>query len=196
MKFIKDQSTFTKLVFAFSLMQVLLVAMGIIAIRSIDQMHNRVETLYQNHLLPYDLLYDLRAQSLKMHSAVVRHILAYGIDAMDKQEEAIAKLDETVQGLVSRYENDSLSDVEREVSAQLAGQLKIFQKTRANILQLSRLYSKDAAAELQHEQGTQQLAALTSSIQQLIEIKKEQALNNTRPARRWLQVSIARRSDS
>ena len=176
MKRFQNQSTFVKLIIAFSLMQLLLVAMGIIAIRSINQIHNRVETLYQDHLLPYDRLYDLRAQSLKMHTAVAWHILAYGTAAMDKQEEAIAEIDETVQSLFATYENDSLSDVEREVYAQLAGQLKTFQNTRTKILHLSRLYSKDAAAELQREQGTQELVSLTNSIQQLIEIKKDHAL--------------------
>lgn len=176
MKRFQDQSTFVKLIIAFSLMQLLLVVMGIIAIRSINQIHNRVETLYQDHLLPYDRLYDLHAQSLKMHSAVAWHILTYGTAAMDKQEEAIAEIDETAHRLFATYENDSLSDVEREVYAQLAGQLKTFQHTRTKILHLSRLYSKDAAAELQREQGTQELVSLTNSIQQLIEIKKDHVL--------------------
>lgn len=176
MKRFRDQSTFTKLIIAFSLMQLLLVAMGIIAIRSINQIHNRAETLYQDHLLSYDRLYDLRTQSLKMHTAVAWHILTYGTAAMDKQEEVIAQIDETLQRLVATYENDSLSDVEREVSAKLAGQLKTFHNTRKKILHLSRLYSKDASAELQREQGAQELVTLTNSIQQLIEIKKDHAL--------------------
>ncbi len=175
MKKLRDQSILTKLVVAFAVMELLLIGMGVLSIRSITQINERVDRLYDDHILPTHLLHDLRAKSFQMQTAVVWHILTYGTASMASQETEIAALDETFHGLLDGYAQYVRSPSEQELYEDIETRWHDVQATRTKVLRLSTLYSKDAAAELQRNEGAVKLAAFTVAIQRLIELNKDQA---------------------
>ena len=184
MKRFRDHSILTKLVVAFAVMELLLIGMGVLSIRSITQIQERTETLYQDHILPIHLLDDLRANSFKMQTAVAWHILTYGTAMMVTQEQEIAALDKAFQALLDGYAPYISSPQEQALYEDIEARWHNVQATRAKVLQLSTLYSKDAAADLQRDEGAVRLAAFTVAIQRLVELNKDQAAeehtNNTR----------------
>ncbi|MBX3304895.1 MAG: PAS domain S-box protein [Nitrospira sp.] len=175
MKRFRDHSILTKLVVAFAVMELLLIGMGVLSICSITQIQERTETLYQDHILPIHLLDDLRANSFKMQTAVAWHILTYGTAMMVTQEQEIAALDKAFQALLDGYVPYISSPQEQALYEDIEARWHNVQATRAKVLQLSTLYSKDAAADLQRGEGAVKLAAFTVAIQRLIELNKNQA---------------------
>ena len=175
MKQFRDQSILTKLVAAFAVMELLLIGMGVLSIRSLTQIHERAETIYQAHVLPTHLLYDLRAKGFQMQTAVTWHILTYGTAMMESQDNAITALDKAFHQLLEGYAKYVGSPPEQELYEEIEARWHDVQAVRAKVLQLSTLYSKDAASELQRNEGTVKLAAFTVAIQRLIELNKSQA---------------------
>ena len=176
MKRFQDQSILTKLAVGFAIMELLLVGMGVLSVRSIVQVNEHIDRLYEEHVLPTHLLHDLRATSFKMQTAVAWHILTYGSAMMDMQEKELVELDKAFHALLTRYAEYVASPEERELYEDIKARWHDVQATRAHVLQLSTLYSKDAAAELQRGEGAVKLAAFTVAIQRLIELNKDQAV--------------------
>jgi PAS domain S-box-containing protein len=175
MKRFRDQSILTKLVVAFASMELLLIGMGVVSVRSIMQINERADRLYEKRVLPTHLLDDLRANSFKMQTAVAWHILTYGTAMMVTQESEIAALDKAFHELLKGYASYISSPEERALYEDIGARWHDVQTTRANVLRLSTLYSKDAAADLQRGEGAVTLAAFTVAIQRLIQLNKEEA---------------------
>ncbi|HMS84480.1 MAG TPA: PAS domain S-box protein [Nitrospira sp.] len=172
MKRFRDLSILSKLAIAFALMGLLLVGMGVLSVRSIIQLNERIDTLYPTHILPTAQLDDLRAASFKMQTAIAWHILAYGSAMMKLQESEITALDEAFHEQLKSYAKHVKSREEQALYDDIKARWREIQAVQAKVLQLSTLYSKDAAAELQRGEGTVQLVAFTVAIQRLIELNK------------------------
>ena len=175
MKRFRDLSILSKLAIAFGFMELLLIGMSILSVRSTIQFQDRIDTLYQTHVLPTTHLYDLRATNFKMQTAIVRHILAYGSAMMETQEAEIAALDEAFHVQLKGYAKYVISREEQALYEDITARWRDVQATRAKILHLSRLYSKDAADDIQRGEGAARLVAFTAAIQRLIELNKELA---------------------
>ncbi len=175
MKRFRDLSILSKLAIAFGFMELLLVGMSVLSVRSTIQFHDRIDTLYQTHVLPTTHLYDLRATSFKMQTAIARHILAYGSAMMETQETEIAALDEAFHVQLKGYAKYVISREEQALYEDITARWHDVQAARAKVLHLSRLYSKDAADDIQRGEGAARLAAFTAAIQRLIELNKELA---------------------
>lgn len=175
MKRFRDLNILTKLAVGFAVMELLLIGMGIFSVRGIAQVNEHVDRLYKEHVLPTHLLHDLRANSFKMQTAVAWHVLTYGSAMMEIQEKEITALDEAFHALLASYAPHVASPQQRELYGDIQARWHDVQAARANVLQLSRLYSKDAAADLQRGEGAMKLAAFTVAIQRLIELNKDQA---------------------
>ena len=175
MKRFQDLSILSKLAIAFGFMELLLIGMSILSVRSTIQFQDRIDTLYQTHVLPTTHLSDLRATSFKMQTAIVRHILAYGSAMMETQETEIAALDEAFHVQLKGYAKYVLPREEQALYEDITARWRDVQATRAKVLHLSRLYSKDAADEIHRSEGAVHLAAFTGAIQRLIELNKELA---------------------
>ncbi|HRI37812.1 MAG TPA: PAS domain S-box protein, partial [Nitrospira sp.] len=76
----------------------------------------------------------------------------------------------------TRHAEYVASPEERALYEDIKARWRDVQATRARVLQLSTLYSKDAATDLQRSEGAVKLAAFTVAIQRLIELNKDQAL--------------------
>ena len=187
MKKFRDLSILTKLAVGFAIMELLLIGMGILSIRSITQVNERVKTSYEDQVLPTHLLYDLRAKSFQMQTAVAWHILTYGTAMMESQEKEITALDKAFHKLLEGYAQQVASPQEQELYEDIVTRWRDVQTTRAKVLRLSTLYSKDAAADLQRGGGAITLTAFTVAIQRLIELKKDQAAEE--PAASTMLVS-------
>lgn len=175
MKQLRDLSLLTKLGVGLAAMELLLIGMGALSIHSIRQISERADKLYEEHVLPTQLLDDLRANSFKMQTAVAWHILTYGTAMMATQEQEIAALDKAFQELLKNYVPYISSPQEQALYEDIGTRWHDVQATRGKVLQLSTLYSKDAAADLQRDEGAVRLAAFTVAIQRLIELNKNQA---------------------
>ena len=175
MKQLRDLSLLTKLAVGLAVMELMLIGMGALSIHSIRQINERADRLYEEHVLPTHLLDDLRANSFKMQTAVAWHILTYGTAMMVTQEHEIAALDKAFQELLKGYASYISSPQEQAFYEDIGARWHDVQATRAKVLQLSTLYSKDAAADLQRGEGAVRLAAFTVAIQRLIELNKDQA---------------------
>lgn len=180
MKKLRDLSILTRLAVGFAIMELLLIGMGVLSIRSISQVNEGVDKLYEDHILPTHLLYDLRATSFKLQTAIAWHILANGSAMMAVQEKEIATLDEAFHAHLKNYATHVTSPQEQALYEDIETRWRDVQATWTKVLQLSTLYSKDAAAELQRGEGAVRLAAFIVAIQRLIEINKDQAADEHR----------------
>lgn len=175
MKRFRDLSILSKLAIAFGFMELLLIGMSVLSVRSTIQFQDRIDTLYQTHILPTTHLYDLRAASFKMQTAIVRHILAYESAMMEAQETEMAALDEAFHVQLKGYAKYVISREEQALYEDITARWRDVQAARAKVLHLSRLYSKDAADEIHRSEGAVHLAAFTGAIQRLIDLNKELA---------------------
>ena len=127
----------------------LLVLIGWLSFVGMNRLSDNTEFIYKTNLIPTAILGDLRANMLHRSNAVVWHILANDAASMAAQEKRIAELDKQIEDLTAKYEPVIVTESERKLFEQFKGGMPDSKAARKKVLDLSREFRKDAAAEIQ-----------------------------------------------
>ena len=165
----------TKLLYGFSVTACLMILIGTMSVIGMNRLSANTEFIYKTNLLPVTILSDLRAAMLKRSNHVVWHLLATDSATMAAREKSIAELDKQVDELLEQYAPVIVSESERKFFDQLQAGVPAYLEARGKVLQLSRNFSKDAAAELQKTELVQKLSVLFEAVEGLIGENKTQA---------------------
>ena len=165
----------TKLLYGFSVTACLMILVGTMSVIGMNRLSANTEFIYKTNLLPVTILSDLRAAMLKRSNYVVWHLLATDSATMAAREKSIAELDIQIDELINQYAPVIVSESEQKFFDQFKAGMPAYLEARGKVLQLSRNFSKDAAAELQKTELVQKLAVLYEAVEGLIGENKTQA---------------------
>ena len=171
----KNVSIKLKLLCGFGVVGCMLLLLGGLAVFGVNRLSANAEFIYKTNLLPITVLSDLRAAMLKRSNVVVWHILANDGPTMAAREKSITDLDDEIENLLAKYAPVIVTESERKVFDQFKAGVPAYLETRGKVLQLSKNFSKDAAAEAQKTELVAKLAVLYGAIDTLIDENKKQA---------------------
>ena len=153
----------------------LLVMIGWLSFVGMNQLTAATEFIYKTNLIPTAILGNLRANMLHRSNAVVWHILANDAASMAAQEKRIAELDKQIEDLVAKYEPVIVTESEKKLFEQFQGGVPDLKVARKKVLDLSREFRKDAAAEIQRTELAEKLAVLYGAVEGLVAENQKQA---------------------
>ena len=145
----KNLSIRLKLLCGFGVTGFLLVIIGGLSIVGMNRLNGNAEFIYKTNLLGVTVMSDLRAQMLRRNNFVVWHILANDSATMAAREKSITELDKEIEDLLAKYVPLIVVEEEKKVFAKLQAGIPEYMEVRKKVLQLSKNYSKYAAAEVQ-----------------------------------------------
>jgi PAS domain S-box-containing protein len=171
----KSLSIRLKLLCGFGVVGGMLLLLGGFAVFGMNRLNASTESIYKVNLLPVTVLSDLRAAMLKRSNFVVWHILAHDGPTMAAREKAIKDLDSEIEELLAKYAPIIITESEQKTFDRFKAGVPPYLEIRGKVLQLSKNFSKDAAAEAQKTELAETLGVLYGALDALIEENKKQA---------------------
>ena len=171
----KNLSIRLKLLCGFGVTGFLLVIIGGLSIVGMNRLNANAEFIYKTNLLGVTVLSDLRAQMLRRTNLVVWHILANDAATMTEREKSIIELDKEIEGQLEKYVPLIVEEEEKKVFEKLKAGIPEYMEVRKKMLQLSRNYSKEAAAEVQKTELAEKVNALYGAVDWLVKENNRQA---------------------
>jgi methyl-accepting chemotaxis protein len=164
-----------KLFCGFGVSGLLLIIIGCISIVGMNRLNGNAEFIYKTNLLGVTVMSDLRAQMLRRSNLVVWHILANDSATIAELEKSIIAIDEEIESQLAKYVPIIVEEEEKQVFEKLKAGIPEYMEVRKKMLQLSRNYSKDAAAEVQKTELAEKVNALNSAVDWLVKENDRQA---------------------
>jgi PAS domain S-box-containing protein len=171
----KNLSIRLKLLCGFGVIGFLLVIIGGLSIVGMNRLNGNAEFIYKTNLLGVTVMSDLRAQMLRRSNLVLWHILANDAASMTEREKSIFELDKEIESQLEKYVPIIVEEEERKVFEKLKAGIPEYMEVRKKMLQLSRNYSKDAAAELQKTELAEKVNVLYDAVDWLVKENNRQA---------------------
>lgn len=171
----KNLSIRLKLLCGFGVTGLLLFIIGGLSIVGMNRLNENAEFIYKTNLIGVTVMSDLRAQMLRRSNFVVWHILANDAATMAAREKSIAELDKEIEGLLAKYVPLIVSEPEKKVFEKLKAGIPEYMEARKKVLQLSKNYSKDAAAEVQKTELAEKIGVLYDAVDWLVAENNKQA---------------------
>jgi PAS domain S-box-containing protein len=171
----KSLSIRLKLLCGFGVVGGMLLLIGGFAVFGMNRLNAGTESIYKVNLLPVTVLSDLRAAMLKRSNVVVWHILAHDGPTMAAREQSIKDLDSEIEQLLAKYAPIIITESEQKTFDRFKAGMPPYLEVRGKVLQLSKNFSKDAAAEAQKTELIEKLGVLYGALDALIEENKKQA---------------------
>lgn len=171
----KNLSIRLKLLCGFGVTGFLLVIIGGLSIVGMNRLNGNAEFIYKTNLLGVTVMSDLRAQMLRRNNFVVWHILANDSATMAAREKSITELDKEIEDLLAKYVPLIVVEEEKKVFAKLQAGIPEYMEVRKKVLQLSKNYSKDAAAEVQKTELAEKIGVLYDAVDWLVKENNRQA---------------------
>ena len=165
----------SKLAWGFGVSGLLLLIIGLMSYEGMNRLSGHTEFIYKTNLHGITIMSDLRAQMLRRSNFVIWHILASDSPAMAAQEKSIAELDKEIEDLVAKYVPLIVAEEEKKVFAKLQAGIPEYMEIRKKVLQLSKNFSKDAAAEVQKTELAEKIGALYDMVDWLVKENNRQA---------------------
>ncbi|NJN70801.1 MAG: PAS domain S-box protein [Nitrospira sp.] len=175
MKKLQDLRMVMKLAVIAGMFMVIVMLCGLLSIWGLYKTSQQAETIYKVNLLPVRDLGDLRALVYKMVGMIGLHVQAYDSASVTNAEEAISTTDKEMDVLLARYAPSIATEADREIFEEFKGNWSKFKEVREKVLQLSRLFSKDAAGELRMKELIPIREALLAKAKTLIDTNEQQA---------------------
>jgi PAS domain S-box-containing protein len=164
-----------KLLCGFGVIGLLLVVIGGLSIVGMNRLNANTEFIYKTNLMGVTVMSDLRAQMLRRSNFVVWHILANDSATIAAREKSIAELDKEIEDLLAKYVPLIVTEPEKKVFEKLKAGIPEYMEARKKVLQLSKNYSKDAAAEVQKTELAEKIGVLYEAVDWLVDENKRQA---------------------
>lgn len=171
----KNLSIRLKLLCGFGVIGFLLVIIGGLSIVGMNRLNGNAEFIYKTNLLGVTVMSELRAQMLRRNNFVVWHILANDSATMAAREKSITELDKEIEDLLAKYVPLIVVEEEKKVFAKLQAGIPEYMEARKKVLQLSKNYSKDAAAEVQKTELAEKIGVLYDAVDWLVKENNRQA---------------------
>ena len=171
----KNFSIRLKLLCGFGVIGLLLVIIAGLAIVGMNRLNGNTEFIYKTNLVGVTVMSDLRAQMLRRSNFVVWHLLANDAATIASREKSIAELDKEIEDLLVKYAPLIVTEQERKVFEQFKAGIPEYMEVRKKLLQLSRDYSKDAAADLQKNEMAEKIKVLYDAVDWLVDENNKQA---------------------
>lgn len=165
----------SKLLCGFVIIGLLLVVIGGLSIVGMNRLNGNTEFIYKTNLTGVTLMGDLRAQMLRRSNLVVWHMLANDSATMAAREKNIAELDKEIEALLGRYVPLIVTEPERKVFEKYKAAIPEYMEARRKVLQLSRNFSKDAAAEVHKTELAEKIGVLYEAVDWLVQENERQA---------------------
>ncbi|NGZ08392.1 MAG: PAS domain S-box protein [Nitrospira sp. LK70] len=165
----------SKLLCGFGVIGLLLVIIGGLSIVGMNRLNGNTEFIYKTNLIGVTVMGDLRAQMLRRSNFVVWHMLANDSATMAAREKSIAELDKEIEDLLAKYVPLIVTEPEKQVFEKLTAGIPEYMEVRKKVLQLSKNFSKDAAAEVQKTELAGKIGVLYDAVDWLVEENKRQA---------------------
>lgn len=150
LKTLEDLTMVLKLAVIAGMFILILIVCGALSIWGLHESGQRAETIYKVNLLPVRDLGDLRGLIYKMVGMIGLHIQAYDSTARENAEEQIQNTDQEMDLLMDRYALTITVEEDRKILQRVRENWAQFKQNREKVLELSRLFSKDAAGELRN----------------------------------------------
>jgi PAS domain S-box-containing protein len=164
-----------KLLFGFGVIGLLLVIIGGLSIVGMNRLNGNTEFIYKTNLAGVTIMSDLRAKMLQRSNFVVWHLLANDSATIASREKSIAELDKEIEDLLVKYVPLIVTEEERKVFEKFKAGIPEYMEARKKVLQLSKNYSKDGAAEVQKTELAEKIGVLYDAVDWLVEENKKQA---------------------
>lgn len=165
----------SKLLCGFVIIGLLLVVIGGLSIVGMNRLNGNTEFIYKTNLTGVTLMGDLRAQMLRRSNLVVWHMLANDSATMAAREKNIAELDKEIEALLGRYVPLIVTEPERKVFEKYKAAIPEYMEARRKVLQLSKNFSKDAAAEVHKTELAEKIGVLYEAVDWLVQENERQA---------------------
>ena len=164
-----------KLLSGFGVVGCMLLLLGGVSVFGMNRLSTNTEFIYKTNLIPVTILSDLRAAMLKRSNLVVWHILAHDGPTMAVREKSISDLDKEIDNLLAKYAPVIVTESEQKLFDQFQNGVPAYLEARGKVLQHSKNFSKDAAADVQKTELVEKLSVLYGAIDGLIDENKKQA---------------------
>jgi len=135
-----------KLIGAFSLFVVLLIGLGVLGLRGLQQINQETAEIADNWLISVDRIGELNSEITEFRAAVLRHILADGATA-EQVDKEIAQLLNTIVATQRAYEKTVFLDEDRKQFDEFLKLWDGFLKATNSVLELSRNGEVNAARD-------------------------------------------------
>lgn len=165
----------SKLLCGFGVIGLLLVLIGGLSIVGMNRLNGNAEFIYKTNLTGVTVMSDLRAKMLRRSNFVVWHLLANDSATMAAREKSIAELDKEIEDLLEKYVPLIVTEPEKKMFEKFRAGVPAYMEARKKLLQLSKNYSKDAAAEVQRTELTEKIGVLYEAVDWLVDENKRQA---------------------
>ncbi len=126
MQWFRDRSTMTKLMLAFGMMGLLMASIAYQGITTAGGIYGDVASLYEEQLLPSQVMAEVRAGTYLIRALTVQHLLEPDPTAKQKLEDKVRELDEKAKGETASLEKAGLSQEERTALDQVAAARKTY----------------------------------------------------------------------
>ncbi|NGZ02668.1 MAG: hypothetical protein CV090_06425 [Nitrospira sp. WS238] len=150
LKKLEDMTMVVKLAVIAGMFMLILMVCGAFSTWGLREASQRAEAIYKTNLLPVRDLGDMRGLVYKMVGMIGLHIQAYDSTARENAEKQIQDTDQAMAQLMDRYAGTIVAEADRQIFEQVRENWSTFRECREKVLELSRLFSKDAAGELQN----------------------------------------------
>lgn len=150
LKKLEDVTMVVKLAVIAGMFMLILMVCGAFSTWGLHEASQRAEAIYKANLLPVRDLGDMRGLVYKMVGMIGLHIQAYESTAREDVEKQIHDTDQQMGQLMDRYARTITAEEDRKIFEQVQHNWSTFQERREKVLELSSLFSKDAAGELRN----------------------------------------------
>lgn len=183
MKWVRDTSLKLKLAIGFSIVNILLVVVGIVGIFGIREVNINSALMYAEYLQSIDDLQQIRA-NLMQADIILQHVKQAGSSSdVSRMSESIEKIEGTNQEIIIGYEARDLDEIEKEPWNNLKQDIDRYKEERGQVLSAAQI-SNTSATRMAIDGLIQYSQPAYDNIEYMIELNQGLAqeadrLNNT-----------------
>jgi len=182
-KLFSNVKIFGKVLILAAIMLTFLFGIGLQAIRTMNELNQKTERIYQAQLIPYTLLADIQYLSSLNSNYVGDHLNTGDLVKMRELEERIRTLIAEIDQAIAAYKQKDVTKAELHLLAQFETAQAEYRPLRAQVLELSRINLKSEALALYNATIPIRDKSLTA-IKELMDSKQKLAEDSLMSGRR------------
>ncbi len=137
-----------RLFLGFSILGLLFVVLGIVAISSLSTINNSTNEITGNSLPSVDYAHSIDTKASDYRIKELRHVLSDNVEELDGLEEEMSSLDREVKDGIVAYNNVISSDQDRQIIKTVEAEWEVYLEISKRVISLSRALKTQEAIEL------------------------------------------------
>ena len=179
MNWFRNMKVGTKIGLGFALVELLMVALGILAIVQLSKVNGSTVDMATNWLPSVKVLGELQYDSASVRRFELNHVLDTDKKSLDEDQSNLEKSLADVTADVKRYEPLISSDDERRIYEAFSANWAKYLSTQKRVLELSSQNKKSEARDLAESEGREAFTATMTKIEEGVDLNNKGAATAT-----------------